>query len=194
MGVNRKFDFRRVWKFCWDLSNVISGGNWLFRWGCVFSGGTLYPSVNHVSTLVLLSSFYFTLKLFIYFARFFNGNSLIVAWRFRIQDSRFKKKIMKMYFKKKKVYTRFLKIKACAHNSPIINLLFHLKISTLLCRGFSWKSPKCGLLYFLCLKSEDKHQKDLKINLGHIENTSPQLQPSTRVCKRKNCCSPSLWF
>ena len=32
MGVNRKFDFRQVWKFCWDLSNVISGGNWLFRW------------------------------------------------------------------------------------------------------------------------------------------------------------------
>ena len=47
MGVNRKFDFRRVWKFCWDLSNVISDGNWLFRWDCVFSGGTSYPSPNH---------------------------------------------------------------------------------------------------------------------------------------------------
>ena len=36
MGMNRKFDFRWVWKFCWALSNVISGGNWLFRWNCVF--------------------------------------------------------------------------------------------------------------------------------------------------------------
>ena len=36
MGVNRKFDFRQFWKFCWDLSNVISGGNRLFRWGCFF--------------------------------------------------------------------------------------------------------------------------------------------------------------
>ena len=47
MGVNNKFDFRRVWKFCWDLSNAISGGNWLFRWDCVFPGGTLYPSANY---------------------------------------------------------------------------------------------------------------------------------------------------
>ena len=30
MGVIRKFDFRQDWKFCWDLSNVISGRNWLF--------------------------------------------------------------------------------------------------------------------------------------------------------------------
>ena len=43
MGVNRKFYFRRVWKFWWDLSNVISGGNWLFRWDCVFSGGLCTP-------------------------------------------------------------------------------------------------------------------------------------------------------
>ena len=26
MGVNRKFDFKGVWKFCWDLCNIISGG------------------------------------------------------------------------------------------------------------------------------------------------------------------------
>ena len=59
MGVNRKFDFRRFSKFCWDLSNAISGGNWLFRWDCVFSGGTLYPSANYgnqnLKLLVLLS-------------------------------------------------------------------------------------------------------------------------------------------
>ena len=36
MGVNRKFDFWQVWKFCWYLSNAISGGNWLFRWYCFF--------------------------------------------------------------------------------------------------------------------------------------------------------------
>ena len=36
MGVNRKFDFRRIWKFCSGLINVISGGNWLFRWDCFF--------------------------------------------------------------------------------------------------------------------------------------------------------------
>ena len=47
VGVNRKFDIRWVRKFCWDLSNVLSGGNWLFRWDCVFSGGTLYPSANY---------------------------------------------------------------------------------------------------------------------------------------------------
>ena len=47
---NRKFDFRQIWKFCWGLSNVISGGNWLFRWDCVFSGGTLYSSANYELT------------------------------------------------------------------------------------------------------------------------------------------------
>ena len=25
-----------VWKFCWDLIKVNSGGNWLFKWNCVF--------------------------------------------------------------------------------------------------------------------------------------------------------------
>ena len=52
MGVNRKFYFRQVWKFCRDLSNVISGGNWLFRWDCSFSGGTLYPSANYIKILL----------------------------------------------------------------------------------------------------------------------------------------------
>ena len=59
MGVNRKFDFRQVWGFCWDFRNFISGGNWLFRCDCVFSGGTLYPSANYgnqnLKLLVLLS-------------------------------------------------------------------------------------------------------------------------------------------
>ena len=50
IGVNRKFDFRWIWKFCWGLSNFISGGNWLFRWDCVFSGGTLYSSANYELT------------------------------------------------------------------------------------------------------------------------------------------------
>ena len=40
MGVNRKFDFRQVWKFCWDLSNIISGGTVFFRWD-------LYPAANY---------------------------------------------------------------------------------------------------------------------------------------------------
>ena len=47
MRVNWKFDFRQDWKFCWDLSNANSGGNWLFRSDYVFSGGTLYPSANY---------------------------------------------------------------------------------------------------------------------------------------------------
>ena len=47
MGVNRKLDFSLDWKFFWDLSNVISGRNWLFRWDFVFSSGTFYPSVNY---------------------------------------------------------------------------------------------------------------------------------------------------
>ena len=57
-------------------------------------------SNDYVSTVALLSSFYFTLKLSISTVRFFNGNSLIVARRFRIQDSRFNKKSMKMQFQK----------------------------------------------------------------------------------------------
>ena len=40
------------------------------------------------------------LKLGIFSAGFFKENSLIVAWRFRIQDSRFKKESMKMPFQK----------------------------------------------------------------------------------------------
>ena len=47
MTVNRRSDFRQFWKFCWDLSDVISGGNWLFGWDYVFSGGTLHPSANY---------------------------------------------------------------------------------------------------------------------------------------------------
>ena len=35
MGVNRKFGLRQVWKLRWDLSNVISGGDWFFRWDFV---------------------------------------------------------------------------------------------------------------------------------------------------------------
>ena len=34
-----KFDFRRDWKFCWDLSHVT-----------VFSSGILYPSANYDAT------------------------------------------------------------------------------------------------------------------------------------------------
>ena len=48
MVVNSKLDFRWGWKFYWDLRNAISGGNWLFRWDCIFSGGTLYHSPNYV--------------------------------------------------------------------------------------------------------------------------------------------------
>ena len=50
MGLKRKFDFRRVWKFCWGLSNVISGDNRFSGWDCVFSGGILYPSANYELT------------------------------------------------------------------------------------------------------------------------------------------------
>ena len=64
MGVNRKFDFRRIWKFCWGLSNVISGGNWLFRWVCVYSGGTLYSSVNYELTWHVYSIYMYILSTF----------------------------------------------------------------------------------------------------------------------------------
>ena len=40
------YNFRWVWKFYWDLSNVISGGNWLLRLDCVFSGETLYTPLR----------------------------------------------------------------------------------------------------------------------------------------------------
>ena len=46
MRVNRKLDFSWDWIFCWDLSNVISRRNWLFRWDFVFSSGTFYPLAN----------------------------------------------------------------------------------------------------------------------------------------------------
>ena len=103
-------------------------------------------SDDYVSTLFLLKSFYITLKSSISVAIFFNGNSLIVAWRFRTQDSRFKKKSMEMHFKKKS--TRFLKIKTCVHNGPIINFLFHTKVSTLLRRSFSRKFPSVACCTF----------------------------------------------
>ena len=47
MGVNKRLGFSWDWKFCWDLSNVISGRNWLFRWDLVFSSGSFYPSANY---------------------------------------------------------------------------------------------------------------------------------------------------
>ena len=40
--------------FCWDLSNVTSCGNWLFRWDCVFLGGTLYPTANYGSVSLVV--------------------------------------------------------------------------------------------------------------------------------------------
>ena len=69
-------------------------------------------SDDYLSTLALLSSFHITLKLSVSFARFFNGNSLIVAWRFRTQDSRFKKKSMKMQFQKNITDSRKSKYKS----------------------------------------------------------------------------------
>ena len=42
-----EMEVRLDWHFCWDLSNAISGGNWLFKWDFAFSGGTLYPSANY---------------------------------------------------------------------------------------------------------------------------------------------------
>ena len=47
MIVNRKLDFSWGWKFCWDLSNVISGRNWLSRGDFVLSSGTFNPSANY---------------------------------------------------------------------------------------------------------------------------------------------------
>ena len=43
MRVNRKSYFWQVWKFFWDLSYVISGGNWIFKWDCVFQVGLCTP-------------------------------------------------------------------------------------------------------------------------------------------------------
>ena len=85
MGVNRKFDFRWVWKFCWDLSNVISGGNWLFMWNCVFSGETLYPSANYVVYKMILcdcpwKSFYWDL---------YNLMSSLMIFSYLLKKSKF---------------------------------------------------------------------------------------------------------
>ena len=43
MGVNRKFDFRRNLKFCWDLSNAISGGNRFLGGTVLFQVGLFNP-------------------------------------------------------------------------------------------------------------------------------------------------------
>ena len=64
-GSEQKIWFKRVWKFWWDLSNVISGGNWLFRWDCVCSGGTLYPSGNY---WLNFSSWYLQ-RLFLFYSK-----------------------------------------------------------------------------------------------------------------------------
>ena len=59
-------------------------------------------------------------------AELFHENSLIVACRFRIRHTKFKKKIMKTQFQRK--YEWFWKIKVCVHNSPIIRPSFQTKI------------------------------------------------------------------
>ena len=69
-------------------------------WKCNFKIDTTESRKSkYESTVALLWRFYFTQKSAIPFAGFFHENSLIVAWRFRIQDSRFKKKSMKLLFK-----------------------------------------------------------------------------------------------
>ena len=47
MGVNMRLDFSWGCSFCWDLSNGISGMNWIFRWDFVISSGTFYASANY---------------------------------------------------------------------------------------------------------------------------------------------------
>ena len=46
MGVNRKLGFSCDRKFCWDLSNVISGRTWLCRWDFAVSSGTYHLDLN----------------------------------------------------------------------------------------------------------------------------------------------------
>ena len=76
---NRKFDFRRIWKFCWGLSNVISGENWLFRCDCVFSGGTLHSSANYELTWHM-----YIVYICIYLAHFIFKKSGDGSWRKQI--------------------------------------------------------------------------------------------------------------
>ena len=47
----------------------------------------------------------------------------------------------------------------CAHNSPIIKLLFYTKIWALLRRRFSQKFPVRGLLYFQCAWGQSYNTK-----------------------------------
>ena len=47
MEMNRKFDSRQDWKFCWDLSNVMSVGNWIVWSDCVFSRRNLCSFLNY---------------------------------------------------------------------------------------------------------------------------------------------------
>ena len=73
VGVNRKFDFRPVWKFCWDLSNVISGGK------CVFPGGTLDPSGNY-NLLIGISYKHHLLSILVFLPKIFETASLRKKW------------------------------------------------------------------------------------------------------------------
>ena len=52
---------QEIWKFCWDFTNVISGGNWLFRWDCVFSGGIFCPSASYATKIFFSNSTKFML-------------------------------------------------------------------------------------------------------------------------------------
>ena len=80
---------------------------------------------------------FFGLKSAISSTGFFHKISLVVAWRFRIQDLRIKKKSMKMQFQKNITDSR--KLIQCVCSSPIIKLSLDTKVGTLLHRKFSQK-------------------------------------------------------
>ena len=48
IGINKCLSVKHCILLTWLQSSWKPGGNWLFRWDCIFSGGILYPSANYV--------------------------------------------------------------------------------------------------------------------------------------------------
>ena len=112
--------------------------------------------------------------------------------RFTIHVSRFKKKSMKIHFKKK---YQILENQSMFPQYSYYKAFIWQKICTLQCRGFSRKISKVWpVVLLVCLKSELWHQIDLKISL--VKNWIYLTTVATiyKSLLKKNCCSLSLWF
>ena len=87
------------------------------------------------------------------FSRKFSNCSVTIQY----SSVKIQKEKMKMIFQKQKEkkYFWFQKIKIYVYNSPIIEILFHTRIGTRLCRVVLTKFLNCDLLYFWLIEYEN---------------------------------------